>query len=131
MNATNSLGAEMLTLRAAVAAHRELIINACEARTDAMELAGIPVKYGRYDIDLDKDGWRYPSIAEATRVLTTLEDDDGYYWSCSRLMDLERLVGEGFNKQLPLLIEDSNYVPLFGGDIPEAHPVVSQVLRAA
>lgn len=130
MKTTNSLVVEMVTLRQAVKAHRDLLTEAQWQRTLAMEAAGVPTLYGRYDLD-SKDEWRYPSVAEASRQVETLSEDSGYFWACSRLTDLERLLGDGMNSQLPLRLEESNYVPLFGGDIPEAHPVVSQFLRAA
>jgi len=128
MSTTNLLVSELATLRVAVAAHKSLIDDACEARDLAIEAACIPVKYGRYDLDFTKDGWRYPAVAEATRVLETLKDDSGYFWACSRMMDLEGLLGLSV-PQLPLRTED-NYIPLFRGHIPAAHPCVAQFLAA-
>ncbi len=129
MSTTNSLVSELSTLRAAVAAHKTFIDNACEVRDMAIEAACIPVKFGRYDLDFSKDGWRYPAVAEATRVLEALKDDDGYFWACSRMRDLENLLGCSV-PQLPLRTED-NYIPLFRGHIPAAHPSVSNFLKAA
>jgi hypothetical protein len=129
MSTTKSLVAELKALRMAVAAHKTLIDNACEARDLAIEAAGIQVVYGRYDIDFSKDGWRYPSIAEAVRVVEALKDDSGYFWACSRMTDIERLVGDSFNPQLPLRTDD-NYIPLFSGHIPAAHEAVSSFLAA-
>ncbi len=127
MNTTNSLVSELNSLRVAVAAHNALIDNACEARDLAIEAANIPVTYGRYDLDFAKDVWRYPAVAQALRVLETLKEDTGYFWASSRARDLELLLGEGFNPQLPLRSED-NYVPLLRGNMPEAHPSVAQFL---
>lgn len=130
MNTTATLVSELATLRVTVAAHRARVIDACEARTEAMEAAGVPVVYGRYDLDT-KDEWRYPSVAEATRAYEALREDEGYFWACARVRDLEHLLGEGFNPQLPIRLTESNFVPLFGGDIPDAHPAVEQFMRAA
>lgn len=130
MSTTNSLVSEMNTLRAAVAAHRERVIAAQEARDMAIEAAGIPVKYGRYDLDFDRDAWRYPSVAEAIRAATKLEDDNGYFWACSRLRDLETLLGQVPGDQLPLRTAQ-NFVPLLHGSIPEANPWVTDFLAAA
>jgi hypothetical protein len=58
MSTTIALVSEMNTLRAAVRAHKTRLDNACEVRDLAIEAAGIPVVYGRYQIDLDKDAWR-------------------------------------------------------------------------
>jgi hypothetical protein len=130
MALTSDLVSELNTLRAATAAHKTLLDNACEARDMAIEAANIPVVYGRYDLDFAKDGWRYPAVAEALRVIENLSDDDGYFWACSRMCDLELLLGDGFNPQLPLRTE-SNYVPLLRGDMPEAHPSVSMFIARA
>ncbi len=129
MSTTNSLVSEMSTLRAAVRAHKTRLDNACEVRDLAIEAAGIPVVYGRYDINLDKDAWRYPSVAEAVRVVEALKDDNGYFWACSRLSDLENLLGVSV-AQLPLRTDD-NYVPLFRGNVPEAHGSVSVFVALA
>lgn len=128
MSTTNSLQAELATLKAAVKAHHDLLVEAQWQRTLAMEAAGVPVQYGRYVLD-SSDEWRYPSVAEATRQVAALEDHDGYFWACSRVRDLEGLLGEGA-PQLPLRTDD-NYVPLYRGHVPAAHPSVAGFLMAA
>jgi hypothetical protein len=125
---TRALVSEMATLRAAVAAHRALIVAAQVVRDEAIEFCNIPTQYGRYTVDLKKEGWRYPSIAAATEIVEKLADDNGYYWACSRLMDLERLLGVSVS-QLPLRTE-TNYVPLLRGHIPAADPSVALFLAA-
>ena len=131
MSTTNSLVSEMLILRASVEAHRAKIIAAQEARDEAVEAANIPVVYGRYDLDFKNDAWRYPAVAEAMRVAEALADDSGYFWACSRLSDLERLLGAGWSSQLLLRTEDNSYVPTLRGGIPEAHESVATFLVAA
>lgn len=127
MSTTANLVSELATLRAAVAAHRALVVAACEVRDEAIEAVGITVTNGRYDLD-PKDEWRYLSVEAATTAYNTLRDDTGYYWACSRMSDLERLLGESV-PQLPIRI--GNDVPLFGGDVPEAHESVASFLAAA
>lgn len=126
---TELLLAEMTVLQAAVAAHRVKLVEAQDARDIAIEAAGIPTKYGRYDLDFDKDAWRYPSVEAAIQVVKQLADDDGYFWACSRLHDLENVLGYT-GAQLPLRTSDM-YVPLFSGNIPEAHPSVADFLCPA
>ena len=113
---------EHLILRTHLAAHRMLIDRAVDALDSAIEGANIPVRYGRYEIDLQAEGWRYPSIAQAQRELRALRDDSGFYWAESRLTDLERLLGLDWQPQLPLP---------FPGMVPPPHPMVRQFLLAA
>lgn len=130
MSTTAALLAELVTLRAAVKAHSDRIQEASWQRTLAMEFAGVPTKWGGAMYDLPKgEEWRYPSVAEASRLVEALEEAPGYFWACSRVRDLEGLVGESV-PQLPLRTED-NYIPLFRGHIPEAHPTVRDFLAAA
>jgi hypothetical protein len=126
---TQALVSEMNTLRAAVKAHHDKIVAAQVARDEAIEAACVPTKYGFYTVDLAKDGWRYPAVQAATDLATKLEDDNGYFWACSRLRDLENLLGLGA-AQLPLRTVDL-YVPLFHGHIPAADSSVSGFLMAA
>lgn len=129
MSTTHSLVSEMNTLKAAVAAHRERLTEAQWQRTLAMEAAGVPTKYGRYDIDSTNE-WRYPSVAEASRQVEALSEDSGYFWACSRLRDIEVMIGQVAGDQLPLRTQDE-YVPLLRGDMPAAHPSVARFLMAA
>jgi hypothetical protein len=47
------------------------------------------------------------------------------------MLDLERLLGYGFDGQLPLRSTGPEmYVPLLRGGIPEAHALVSEFLVA-
>ena len=126
MNSTKQMAVEMNTLRAAVKAHHDKIVAAQVARDEAIEAANIPTKHGFYTVDLSKEGWRYPAIQMATDLCTKLEDDNGYFWACSRLSDLERLLGVSA-PQLLLRTED-NYIPLFHGHIPAADSSVSNFL---
>lgn len=124
-----TLQAEHSFLRAAVDAHRAKIEAASEVLDEAIKFAGIPVDGGRYAIDLKKEGWRSPSVQVAMEQVERLVDDSGYYWTCSRLADVERLLGVGGNNQVPMRF--GTYVPLFGGNVPAAHPSVDTFLRAA
>jgi len=120
---------EMNVLRAAVKMHHDKLVAAQVARDEAIEAACVPTKYGFYTVDLSKEGWRYPAIQMATDLCTKLEDDNGYFWACSRLSDLERLLGVSA-PQLLLRTED-NYIPLYRGHIPAADPSVAAFLMAA
>ena len=118
----------MKILKAAVKSHEVRILKAQEDRDSAIEAAHIPTKHGLYTVDLAKDGWRYPAVDAASKMVRDLSDDNGYYWACSRLMDLERILGVSVT-QLPLRTED-NFVLILCGHIPEAHPSVSQFLMS-
>lgn len=119
---SQKLAQELQVLRCHLAAHRMLIDRAVDALDSAIEAARIPVRYGRYEIDLQEEGWRYPSIAQAQRELQALQDDSGFYWAESRVTDLERLLGLAWQPQLPLP---------FPGMVPPAHPEVESFLRRA
>lgn len=119
---TSKLSAEYQVLKSAMDRHRARIQVAYEAYEDAKESAMLPTQYGRYTVDLDRDAWRYPAVAEAKRQYESLQGDDGYYWACSRLSDLENLLGLGFSRQVPM-----GFVLM---TMP-AHPVVEGFLRAA
>ena len=129
MSSTKQMVSEMNTLRAAVKAHHDKIVAAQVARDEAIEAANIPTKHGFYTVDLTKEGWRYPAIQAATELAEKLSDDSGYFWACSRLLDLEGLLGLSA-PQLPLRTED-NYIPLYRGHIPAADPSVAAFLMAA
>jgi|HubBroStandDraft_3_1064219.scaffolds.fasta_scaffold611764_2 hypothetical protein len=130
MTSTTALVAEMKVLRVAVKAHSARLTEAQWQRTLAMEAAGVPLKWGGSMYDLDaKDEWRYPSVEAASRQVAALEDDAGYFWACSRLRDLEGLLGEAV-PQLPLRTEEL-YVPLFRGHIPPANPAVAAFMMGA
>jgi hypothetical protein len=120
MSTTDSLRRELATLKAACKVHRDLIVEAQWQRTLAMEFAGVPVKFGCYVL-AKKDEWKYPSVQEASRQVEILGENDGYYWACSRITDIELLLGSGKGDQLPLRTASEN-VPLFGGSMPPTHP---------
>lgn len=122
MTTSQSLQAELQTLRCVVASHRMLIDRASEALDGALENACIPTKFGRYTLDLQKDGWRFPAIAQARRELLALRDDSGFYWAESRIHDLESLLGLGFSRQLPFA---------FATMAMPAHPEVAQFIQRA
>lgn len=124
---TQALLAEMVTLRTAVNVHKAKVVDAQEVLSGAMAAAAIPALRGLYTLDVEKDGWRYPSVEAARQIAETLRDDNGYYWACSRLMDLERILGVSV-AQLPLRTADG-FVPLFRGSVPEAHETVASFLR--
>jgi hypothetical protein len=122
MTTTSFLTAEYQTIRTAVGTHRKQIERACDVLDAAIAAANIPVVNGFYAVDLQKEGWRYPSIDQAQRELEALRDDNGFYWAESRLTDLERLLGLGWATQ--------TLIP-FEGTIPDAHPVVKDFLTMA
>lgn len=126
---TEKLVAEMLTLRTVIAAHEEKVSAAAAAWDEACEFAAIPTKYGRYTVDLKTESWRYPSVEAASKVYDALREDRGYFWACSRLRDLEAMLGAGWSPQLPLRYEADpmgNYVPFYGGHMPAAHECVKE-----
>lgn len=127
---TEALVAEMGTLRAAVEAHKVKILAAAEIADEATEAAGIPTQYGLYTVDLSKEGWRYPSVQVAREAYEALCDDSGYFWACSRLADLERLLGLCWHGQLPLRTP-SMYVPALCGHIPDADASVDPFIQGA
>lgn len=123
---TEKLVAEMLTLKVACERHEAKMKAAGAAWDEACEFAALPTKYGRYTIDLAKESWRYPSVEAASKVYEDLREDSGHFWACSRLRDLEMLLGAGWNAQLPLRM--GMYVPILRGEIPAAHESVSEFI---
>lgn len=109
---------EYNTLKSLVEAYRDRVQAASDKVTDAMGWAGIPTRFGVYQIE-PKDYWRYPSVDAAVRVRDALRDDDGFFWAESRLRDLESLLGLGYKSQTLLPFEQT---------IPEAHPSVKTFL---
>ena len=122
MMLSEKLTRELQTLRCVVAAHRMLIDRAVDALDSAIESACIPVKNGFYVIDLKREGWRYPSIQAAQANLEALREDSGFYWTESRISDLERLLGLGFTRQLPFA---------FATMVVPANPAVEKFVREA
>ena len=122
MTRSEKLQAELQTLRCVVAAHRMLIDRAVDALDSAIESACIPSAFGRYTVNLQTEGWRYPSIQAAQANLEALREDSGFYWTESRISDLERLLGLGFTRQLPFA---------FATMAVEAHPAVAEFVREA
>ncbi len=127
---TATLVAELAVLRAAVKAPHDLIVEAQDRRTQAMEDAGVPKKWGgaMYDLPASEE-WRYPSVQAATAAVEALEEAPGYFWACSRMRDIEILLGQVAGDQLPLRTENG-YVPLLRGHMPEPHPSVRTFLAA-
>ena len=123
------LAAELVTLTYVCKAHKAKIDEASWQRTLAMESSGVPIKGGCYDLPKSEE-WRYPSVQEASRQVEILLEDSGYFWACSRVQDIERLIGARSGDQLPLRMAD-DYVPLYGGHVPHTHPSVTGFLMGS
>jgi len=114
MHNVAALSLELSTLRAALAVHQALIDAAYIERENAFEFC-LPLIGFRYDVSRLE---LYPAAFEAERRFQVLSNDDGYYWTQSRIMDIERVIGLGFTNQVNLF-----------ADIPAAHECVAPWVR--
>jgi hypothetical protein len=93
LGARAALETERAELQAEYVAWKARLDDASDALSACYQNAGFRVSFGCYVVPVKSELWRFLAVAEATRALETIRDEDRAYWAQSRLRDLDRVLG--------------------------------------